>query len=264
MDAASPAPKKIRTRSPNYPAISLPEAVDRARVIHDREGRHPFATSVLATHWKYSNERNGAFLGVLAALKRFGLLDEITQAGGSYLYQLSRTAREILHGPVAPDYAACLREAALKPDIHQVLWTEYQADLPSDASLTYMLSEKHGFNRDAIAPFIKQYKDTLAFAKLDRPDAVGVTERVEDPPPPPPPDGQDARPKGEETPHMLPHAYQNPLPQKASGLSIMLGLGVMLNVDGPMTRKRFERLKKALDLFEEDIVSDNAAADQNT
>ena len=62
-----------RVRSPNYPSLSLPSAIDAARKIYDKEHTHKADPEVMAKALGYSG-MNGASATALSALKKYGLL----------------------------------------------------------------------------------------------------------------------------------------------------------------------------------------------
>ena len=54
----------------------------------------------------------------------------------------------------------------MKPKIYAQIWKGHGPKLPSDKTLEFDLVTKRGFNRDSVAAFIKDFKATVAFAKL--------------------------------------------------------------------------------------------------
>lgn len=81
-----------RIRSPNYPAMSLPEAIERIRAIHQKEQHLEAPREVMAKHMGY-NSINGASLKALSALLKYGLLEK-TQGDRRRVTEL---ALKILH-----------------------------------------------------------------------------------------------------------------------------------------------------------------------
>lgn len=172
-DAAASAvdDKRKRTihRSPNYPAISLENAIKKARVVLDKEGRHEAAVNVVLADWGYTNFQSSNAQGNLSALVKYGLLKSSGQ-GRDRKVQLSESAIKILldEREYSPDRNRLIKDAALLPPIHKELWTKWGASLPSDGNIrTFLLIEKE-FNAAVIDEFIKNYKATIAFAQLDK------------------------------------------------------------------------------------------------
>ena len=63
-------------------------------------------------------------------------------------------------------------EAALNPFIHQKLWKEYGAELPSEENLLVKLRRDEHFTDNAAKDLIKEYKSTIELAKLKKPDIM--------------------------------------------------------------------------------------------
>ncbi len=70
----APSPKRNRTRSPSYPYLDLPAALEKAAVLWQAEGRHPVAVNLAMQHWGYKEESSTGY-SCIAALKKFGLVD---------------------------------------------------------------------------------------------------------------------------------------------------------------------------------------------
>jgi len=204
-NGAEQSPKKSKHRSPNYPAISLEKALERAQVIKDQAGRNFMGASVAHHLWGY---KKGAGDQQIAALKAFGLVEAQGEADKRQI-RLTDTAWRILGN--APDRGELLKEAALKPGIHAQIWQKYGGDLPkADQVISDWLVWEKGFNQSFVGGFIDQLRDTIAFANLSLSDKVEPdgsakpAERGKSPmnpavitnkpefknPPPPPPIGQ--------------------------------------------------------------------------
>ena len=70
----APSPKRNRTRSPSYPYLALPAALEKAAVLWQAEGRHAVAVNLAMQHWGYKEESSTGY-SCIAALKKFGLVD---------------------------------------------------------------------------------------------------------------------------------------------------------------------------------------------
>ncbi|MFL6388686.1 MAG: hypothetical protein ACJ71U_14480 [Terriglobales bacterium] len=171
-----PVPPKKKHRSPAYPAINLAQAIKRAEEFYRHEVRNPASFNAAASHWDYSPTSSGALL-TLAALKSFGLFTELESATGRTV-QLSPLGLKIIADkrPESPERVAAIKEAALKPKIHAMIWRRYNGGLPSDAELEYRLENDWKFNINSIKAFVKELKDTIAFAKLTESDNVSEGE----------------------------------------------------------------------------------------
>jgi hypothetical protein len=160
-----PGLHRRKGRSPNYPGISLDLAIQRAGELYDAERQHPAPVSTVARHWKYKSF-NGPASVSLAALKKYGLLED-EGSGEGRRARISDIGVEILANPDEERRQAAIREAALRPEIHLEMWQKYGPHLPSDATLQWELTRSRGFTETGATEFLKEYKATLAFARLE-------------------------------------------------------------------------------------------------
>lgn len=172
--------KRKRTRSPAYPFVNLETAIARAREFYDKERRNAVNINVATKHWGFTEgSSNGA--QTIAALTSFGVLED-QGMGDKRTVRLTPTALRILLDtrPDSKERAELIKQAALTPKIHQQLWETWGVDLPSDPQLrhTLLFDWPVPFNENAVDGFIREYRDTIAFAKLVESDKV--TSEVKD------------------------------------------------------------------------------------
>ena len=144
-----------RVRSPNYPGISLAEAIARIGHIHAKEQHLPAAREVLAKHMGY-NGINGASLKVLSALGKYGLLEEVN---GDKM-RVSALAMSILYPSSDAEKARSIQEAAFKPPLFTEMQEEWGDASPSDANMRSYLVRR-SFATDAIDRVIEAYRGTM-------------------------------------------------------------------------------------------------------
>jgi hypothetical protein len=183
QDAAEGS-KRPRGRSPSYPGIDLEEAIERARQLYAREGKHAAPVETINEHWGYKGNSGYGFIA-LAALKKFGLLiDEGT--GPSRRARLSDDALAIIldDRPDSAERLQRIRIAALFPPIHSEIWGKYEGSLPSDSNLRFMLLRERNFTERGVEEFIPELRATLTFAKLLGSDKVSSKETNKHPAPP--------------------------------------------------------------------------------
>jgi len=181
-DMQTPTLEKSRVRSPSFPFISLREAVDRARVFFREEKQHAAPVQVAVTYWGYSSLKSSGAPRTIAALRAFGLME------GDDEIHLTDRALALLRDEIPPaEKRRLLQEASRLPPTYRVVWDEYQADLPSDATLRNFL-EKLGFNPDSAEGFLRNYRETIRFAGLTT-NAVPGTASLPPPSPAPEPQG---------------------------------------------------------------------------
>jgi hypothetical protein len=144
-----------RVRSPNFPIISLPQAVERIEVIYDSEQTVPADRHTLATHLGYSG-LNGASLKMISALGKYGLLEEV----GDKQFRVSKLAMAIMHPASPEEKRDALREAASGPALFQKLTEQFEGQRPSETNLRSWLL-RNGFAKSAVDNVIKAYGETM-------------------------------------------------------------------------------------------------------
>lgn len=144
-----------RVRSPNFPAISLPEAIDRIVKIYAKEQTIPATRDTIAEHLGYSG-MNGASLKVVSALLKYGLLEE---AKDKHL-KVSDLAMAIMHPASDQEKTDALRQAAEGPALFQKLNTQFEGRRPSDTNLRSWLL-RNGFGASAVDSVISAYSETM-------------------------------------------------------------------------------------------------------
>jgi hypothetical protein len=164
------------TRSRNYPAFGLPEALDKIRRLYDRDGRAAIHADAAVQAWGYST-LNGASLRTLGAVKQYGLLD----SPATKTVKLSHDALTILlEEEDSPERREALLRAANSPAMFQEIREQYPDGLPSDQAVTSWLIRNHEFNGKAAEGLIAAYRDTWSLVeqmqkrdipqRWDRPD----------------------------------------------------------------------------------------------
>lgn len=144
-----------RVRSPNYPALSLPEAISRVKIIHEAEQHLAAPKDVIAKHLGY-NGLNGAALSAVSAIGKYGLIEE---AAGDKM-RVSPLAVTILYPPSPEERVAAIKEAASKPPLFVEIAKEWDGLRPSDENLRSYLIRRN-FAVDAIERVIKSYRETM-------------------------------------------------------------------------------------------------------
>lgn len=156
-----------RVRSPNYPQFSLPEAISRVGEVFQKERQHPAPKAVMVAHLGYSS-LNGASIGALSALLKYGLLD---REGDDY--RVSDRTVAILHPHNPQEKNDALVAAAKAPALFAEVLENFKGVLPSDENLRAYLIRR-GFSESAIGPVIVTLRDTLAFiADIDNAGHTG-------------------------------------------------------------------------------------------
>ncbi len=115
----------------------------------------------------------------MAALKQYGLLDEVRGEGERRL-QISDLARTILadQRPGARDRG--ILEAATKPRLIQEYVAKWVPHRPSDSHCQSELEFDKGFVSAAARQFLKVFDETVAYAGLDKRDSISDDASVSD------------------------------------------------------------------------------------
>lgn len=166
--------KQKRVRSPNYPAISLKEGIKRAKEFWDKEKRNAAPVRVAASIWGYQPKSSGG-LTTIAAMISYGLMQD-EGAKESRRIKLTETAQRIIletrESPSERDIL--IREAALKPRIYSQVLASFPDSQPSDDTLRHYLIFDLKFNDEAVSSFIRDFRETVEYAKLY--DSVNISE----------------------------------------------------------------------------------------
>jgi hypothetical protein len=155
-----------RARSPQYPAIGLKEAVEKATAVYNRDYQNPIPRAVAAEHMGYQS-LNGKSLGVLSAVLKYGLLE-----GRGDDTRVSDLAVSIIaHSPGTPERAAALKDAASRPELFAELDARFQGGKASDQAVrSYLLTQK--FIPTAADAVIRSYRETKQLVEAE---ATGYT-----------------------------------------------------------------------------------------
>lgn len=169
-----------RIRSPNYPSLSLPAAIARIEPVYERERQHPMSRDVALKGLGYSSA-NGAALGTLSAVTKYGLLDKVGD-----LYKVSTRTLAILHPSTPEEKTAALRQAAFAPALFAELAEQFPGGQVSDDNLRSYLMRRD-FSSGALAAVISAFRETMqmvsfeqektpAMAALPAPQSVSVAQ----------------------------------------------------------------------------------------
>lgn len=174
-------------RSPNYPQLTLPEALERLRKVYKKEHTHVTPKQVVAEHLGYSS-LNGASLTMIGSIRRYGLLE--SQGDG---LRVSNDAVTLLELPTSdPRYKEAFLKVIFAPSLFKELRETLGVTLPSEANLRHTLILK-GFLSKAANEVIRVYGENLklvdslgvGYSEADSPDVQkesAVPQAIEDQP----------------------------------------------------------------------------------
>lgn len=165
--------KKIRQRSPGYPLIDLKDAIQRAKILWDKDKTSLMPRDVVFEHLGFKF-KGGYGARVIASLKHFNL---ILEKQSDIL--LTQTAIDLaVLQSTDKQYIETVKKIALKPAIYSKVYSEYNGQLPSDANLKLKLISKYGFNPTRVDDFIAIFRKTISFAGLTGGLGIDVHEDV--------------------------------------------------------------------------------------
>lgn len=170
-----------RMRSPNYPAVSLPQAIDLITKLHSKNRTNAVDRETAAKDLGYSG-LTGRTLKLIAALAQYNLLEK----SGKGNVKVSKTAVNILHGLDEQTKNDARREAGRSPALFQRIFARFDDGIPSENAIkSYLIQE--GFTDTAIEPVLKSFVETNSYlAQSDASESYGEADTDEQESPPAP------------------------------------------------------------------------------
>lgn len=151
-------------RGPAYPFVDLEQAVEFAGKMYQYAKRSPVqANSVIENAWGYSSTSSGS-KKTLAALKYFGLIEEMPGNEGRLIKLSDRAYRILVDDPASPERRQALQESVLSPKAYLLCWNRWGAEMPPSMRSTLIFNE--GFIESTVDGFIADYKKSIEFAAL--------------------------------------------------------------------------------------------------
>ena len=151
-----------RKKSPNFPALALPDALEKAERIYNAESTHAGDSDTLSKAMGYTNLKSGTAIVALSALKKYELLVPVDNEK----YKLSEFAIDIIIPQSTSGKATAIKQTAFKPTLFAELYEEFKLALPSDNNLRNRLI-KRGFIGSGLDNVIKAILATWEFVKQE-------------------------------------------------------------------------------------------------
>jgi hypothetical protein len=148
-----------KTRSPNYPALSLPQVLKLANALWQRESRTVVEPRVAVKAFGYES-LSGSARVALGAMKQYGLLEK-----SAHGIRLSDLAVRLLHPADEADRQAATEAAALTPPLFRELSRTHAK--ASDEAIKSLLITQKGFAPRGVGEFVKAFRDTLKLVGTD-------------------------------------------------------------------------------------------------
>src|SRR5687768_1051827 len=147
------------SRSPNYPAIPLGEALDAIGKLWNAEKRTPVDNETAVKHFGFKG-LSGPARVMIGTLRQYGLIDKT----GAGRFKVSELAVRALHGTPEQKTEA-IREAALNPMLFKELAEGYRDG--TEAAITAYLVTKKGFVNSGARNAAKAFRNAMSLAKFD-------------------------------------------------------------------------------------------------
>lgn len=224
-------------RSPKYPNISLPDAIERAQQVYLKEHQNPVHPEVVAQHMGYRG-LSGASMRSLSALRQYGLLE-----GRGDESRVSDDAVTIFADAElgSQERAEALQRCLEKPPLFQELKGSFQG-VPSQGNLRAFL-EKRKFTRKAADKASAIFRESVEFVENKKTDFGSIAAQ-----------SGEAAPHAARQPSFSGGSMERAIPEgsKTIGVFDFPGVTVHMTATGKVTKATLERLKKHLELKIED------------
>ena len=149
----------IKKRSPQFPVVGLAEAIDKARLVWEKDYTSDLPRSVIAEHMGYSS-LNGKSLGIIAAVAKYGLLE----GRGDETHVTELAVQILAHEKGDPQRMRAVTEAASLPKLFQDINEKFDGRSPSDQALKSYLFTR-GFTHTGVEGLIRSFRDTETFVQ---------------------------------------------------------------------------------------------------
>lgn len=146
-----------RSRSPNYPAIPLDQAIDLIAKLHSKNRTNVIPRESAAKDMGYSG-LTGRSLKLLGALAHYDLV----KPSGKGNLQVTPIAVDILHGISPDDRKAALGHAGSAPKLFKSIRDRFTDGIPSENVIRSFLIQQ-GYADAAIGPAVKAFLETSRF-----------------------------------------------------------------------------------------------------
>lgn len=170
------ADKKMRPRSPEFPFVSLRDAIPRVEQLITANQRHPARIKNLAPLWNYS-AGSSSFLRTVAALRAFGLVDE-TGSGDDRKIAVSELGMKMVMDKRPGATEAAIQKAFENCTILSEYRQKWGKRRPSDTVCLSELTLDHGFTDVAARKFISVYDDSVTFVESVETDSGTVDDAM--------------------------------------------------------------------------------------
>lgn len=165
--------KVPKDRSPSFPFIGLPTAVERLIAFEAKFGRHQTPASKVGLAWGMK-EASSQAAQTVAALKSFGMV-EYEGSGPGRLTGLSEDGRNLLRAQQESVKREILRRLALNPKAIAKYWEKWGHPRPINEVCLDELVLNGAFTESAADTFLRVYDSTVGYAGLADADKAAAS-----------------------------------------------------------------------------------------
>ncbi len=149
-----------RMRSPNFPSLSLEEAINSAKGIWDKNRKAQIPREAAAKDLGYTG-LTGRSMQVLGALNQYGLI-EITAKG---LTRVTQTAENIFIGFPDEVKRKAVTAAARTPTLFREIYDKFDGQVPGENAIRSFLFQR-GFTNEGVEKALKSFNATNRYAEI--------------------------------------------------------------------------------------------------
>jgi len=150
-----------RVRSPNYPALSLKEAIDKLTLLYKNNHRHAAPREAVAKGMGYGG-LSGASATAISALNKYGLLEKLGED-----LRVSERGMQILAPHSPQERATALIEAAYEPRLFAELRERFPGQQMPNADILKNFLVRNGFAPAAVTAALLAYRETVEFVNTE-------------------------------------------------------------------------------------------------
>ncbi len=149
-----------RLRSPNFPALTLEDALKAAAILYGRVRKATVDREAAAKELGYSG-LTGWSLKVLGALNQYGLIDNV----GKGQCRVTDLTEQAIHGFPDAEKRGAIQKAARMPVLFQAIFEEFGLEIQSEHAIRSFLL-KRGFSDSGAESALQSFLATQRFAEV--------------------------------------------------------------------------------------------------
>ena len=150
-----------RMRSPNYPALSLEDAVKATKTLWDKNRCATISREAVAKDLGYSG-LTGRSLQVLGALNQYGLTENVSKG---YM-RVTKDGEQVLIGFPEDVKRKAISRASRSPAFFGDIYERFEGAVPGENAVRFFLLQG-GFTNDGVEKAMKVFADTNRFVEIN-------------------------------------------------------------------------------------------------